>query len=166
MEETQVAETTAEPKKQDLYARHIEGFVKVAERDMTKALAQYGFTVWHSLPPKEAAVLKDRVGVQKLGAPDYYNRGTANALEGKWSAAEADLRAALKADADYAPAAFNLAVCLEKIGRIEDARATYRHYLTILDRARGRHDLRLGSDSDVALETARVHQHLETLGKA
>jgi len=166
MEETRVAETQAEQKKQDLYSRHLTSFVEAAEQNFNKALDRFGFTVWHSLPPKDAAVLKERLGVQPLGAADLYNRGTAYAMEGKGAEAEADLRAALKTDPDYAPAAFNLGVCLEKAGRMDEAREAYRHYLKILDRVRNRRDLRLGSDAELATEVARVQQHLETLGKA
>jgi len=166
MEKGQVAEPQAEANKQDLYMRHVEGFVKVAKEDFPKALSQFGFTVWHSLPPKDAPFLKERLGVRPLEATDLYNRGTALAMEGKWTEAEADLKAALKMDPDYAPAAFNLAVCLEKQERFGEAKETYHQYLKILDRARDRRDIRLGTETEIAQEGARIRQHLETLGKS
>ncbi|KPL09845.1 hypothetical protein AMJ85_05950 [candidate division BRC1 bacterium SM23_51] len=166
MEEAQIAETQSEGRKQDLYTRHVEGFVKAAEDNLDQALERYGFTVWHSLPPKEAAILKERLGVSPLEAPDLYNRGTGYALEGKWAEAKADLRAAMEKDPDYAPAAFNLALCLEKTERFDQAREAYESYLEILDRARDRRDLALGSEVEIARETARIRQHLETLGKS
>jgi len=165
MEKAPVAEPQVEAKRQDLYSRHIEGFVRAAKENFDKALKQYGFTVWHSLPPKEAAHLKERLG-RPLEAADRYNRGTASAMEGKWAEAEADLRAALKVDRDYAPAAFNLAACLEKQERFGEAREAYLNYLKILDRARDRRDIRLGTEMELAQETARIRQHLETLRKS
>lgn len=166
MEDTLVVETHGEGRKQDLYTCHVERFVKAAVENLDQALECYGFTVWHSLPPKEAAILKEQLGVRPLEAPDLYNRGTACASEGKWDEAETDLRAALKKDPDYAPAAFNLAVCLEKMERFDQARKTYESYLEILDRTQGRRDLPLGSEAEIARETARIRQHLETLGKS
>jgi tetratricopeptide (TPR) repeat protein len=166
MEDKSVAEVPVETKKEDLYTRHIAGFVKSAEENLDQALEAFGFTVWHSLPPKEAAVLKERLGMRPLDATDYYNRGTAYGMEGKWTEAQADLRAALKTDADCAPAAFNLAVCLEKMDRVEEAREAYRQYLNILDRARSRRNRRAGSETEIVQEAARVHLHLETLGKS
>ena len=163
MEESQVTEVTGETRKQELYSRHVEGFVKAADENFDKALNRFGFTVWHSLPPKDAAVLKERLGIRRLEASDFYNRGTACAMEGKWAEAEADLRQALKAEPESAPAVFNLAVCLENLGRPDEARETYRAYLKMLDRARGRRDFRFGTEAEIALETARIHQHLETL---
>jgi len=162
MEESQVTEVSGEAKK-DIYSRHVEGFVKAAEEDFDKALDRFGFTVWHSLPPKDAAVLKERLGIRPLEALDFYNRGTAYAMEAKWAEAEADLRQAVKADPESAQAVHNLAVCLENLGRLGEARETYRAYLKMLDRARGRRDFRFGTEAEIALETARIHQHLETL---
>jgi tetratricopeptide (TPR) repeat protein len=166
MAENQVVEPQAEPKKQDLYLRHVEGFVKNAEEDFDQALDRYGFTVWHSLPAKQAAILKERLGVRPLGAFDLYNRGTACAMEGKWADAEGHLRAALKMEPENAAAAFNLSVCLEKLGRFDDARAMYGNYMKILDRARGRRDAALGTEGEIAQELARVQQHIESFGKS
>jgi len=150
----------------DLYTRHIEGFIRLAEGNLDRALGQYGFTVWHSLPAREAAIVKERLGAPSLGGADRYNRGTALARDGNLAEAQAHLRAALKADADFAPAAFNLALCLEKQGATDQAREAYRDYLKILDRLRNRRDRRFGSDSEMAQEAARIQQHLETLGRS
>ena len=166
MEDTQVAGTQSEGKKQSLYTCQVAGFIQAAQEDLDQALRCYGFTMWHSLPPKEAAILKERLGVRPLEAADLYNRGTAYALEGKWAEAEADLRAALKNDPDFAPASFNLAVCLEKMERFDETRKAYENYLEILGRARGRRDLPLGSETEVAKETEWIRQQLETLGKS
>ena len=166
MEETQVVEPQVEARKQDIYSRHVEGFIKAIESGMDKALGQYGFTVWHSVPAKQATMLKERLGVRQLDVSDLYNRGTVHAQEGRWAQAEADLRAALKMDAEHASAAFNLAVCLEKQERVKEARELYDSYLKILDRARGRRETRWGSDADMAQEMARIQQHLETIGKS
>jgi len=140
--------------------------MRLAEGNFDRALEQYGFTVWHSLPAREAAIVKERLGAPSLGAADRYNRGTALARDGKLVEAEAHLRAALKAEADFAPAAFNLAVCLEKRGAIEQAQEVYQDCLKILDRLRNRGDHRFGSDSEIVQEVARIRQHLETLGKS
>lgn len=164
--ETEVVETQEEPKKDEIYTRQIEGFLQSAQEDLDQALDRYGFTVWHSLPPRERVGLKEKLGIGPLNARDYHARGMAYALEDNYKAAEAELKAALKSDPDYAPAAFNLAVCQEKMERFDDARKSYEKYLKILDRARGRRDLRLGTDEEIEHEVARIHQHLETLGKA
>lgn len=166
MENNPAVEAPIEAKTQDIYVRHVEGFVKAAEENLDKALDQYGFTVWHSLPAKEAAVLKERLGAGALEATDLYNKGTAAAMDGQWAEAETNLRAALKRDPEYAAAAFNLAVCLEKRGRPDEARKVYETCIQILDRARGRRDRRWGTDAEIAQEAARIHQHLEILGKS
>jgi tetratricopeptide (TPR) repeat protein len=87
-------------------------------------------------------------------------------MEGKWAEAEADLRAALKMDPDQCAAAANLAVCLERLGRLEEARGAYGTCLKMLDRARGRRDSRIASEAEIAQESARIQQHLETLAKS
>ena len=164
--EIEVVETQDALKKDGLYTCQVEDFLKSAKENIDEALDRYGFTLWHSLPRKAQVDITEKLGLKALEARDHYNRGTALALEEKYDAAEAELRIALKKDADYAPAAFNLALCLEKLERFGDARKMYEKYLTLLDRARGRRDLRVGSDEEIEKETARIHQHLDTLGKA
>jgi tetratricopeptide (TPR) repeat protein len=166
MDENQVETSETEVAKKSLYSGHIEGFLKTATEDLDAALKCYGFTVLHSLPPKETTDIKERLGVRPLEAADLYNRGTTLATEGKWAEAEADLRAALKKDPDYAPAAYNLAVCLEALERFDQARKAYKDYLTIRDRAEGRRDLRQMTEAELVEETARIDEHLKTLGKS
>jgi len=166
MTDRETTEVQAERGGEHLYRRHIEGFLNIAEKDLDKALRLYGFTVWHSLPPKERTDIKERLGILELEASDYYNRATALLKEGKYAEAEADFRKALEKDPDFAPAAFNLAVALEKSGNLDEAREAYENYLEILDRAADRPDLRLGNEEQVEAEKARVRQHLESLGES
>ncbi|MCX8035795.1 MAG: tetratricopeptide repeat protein [Candidatus Sumerlaeia bacterium] len=164
MEEADVVQAQPGETKPDLYSRHVQSFVNLAEKDFSKALEQFGFSVWHSLSPKDAAVCREKAGL-KLEYFDYYNRGTAAAMENKWAEAVADLRAALKADPDFAPAAYNLALCLEKLERFDEAREAWRNYLKILDRVQDRTKRGVATDAEAAHEKARVQQHLESLGK-
>ncbi len=164
MEKAEGVQSQPEETQPDLYSRHIQSFVNLAEKDFSKALEQFGFSVWHSLSPKDAAVCREKAGL-KLEYFDYYNRGTAAAMENKWAEAVADLRAALKADPDFAPAAFNLALCLEKLERFDEAREVWRNYLQMLDRVQERIKRGVASDAEAALEKARVQQHLDLLGK-
>jgi len=163
MAEGQGAENAGEPKSGDLYARHVQDFVETAKRDLNEAIQRFGFTIWHSLPPEEAAKIKQQLGVQPLEAVDLYNRGTARAQQGDHAGAEADLRAALQKDPDHALAAYNYAVCLENLNRPDDARRAYEQYLAILERAANRTDVRRALGLDFAEEKARIRQHLETL---
>jgi Flp pilus assembly protein TadD len=165
VEDGQAAESAGEPKKQDLHSRHVDDFVTTSKRDPGEALQRFGFTVWHSLPAEEAAALKGKLELQPLEAVDYYNRGTSRAREGDFAGAETDLRTALRKDPGHALALFNLAVCLERLGRVGEARQAYEQYIEMLDRVRGRTDLQSALGVDISEEKARIRQHLDSLGR-
>lgn len=164
-EEEKIQNAPGEAEREDLYSRHVEEFVSLAQKDPDLALQCYGFTVWHSVPAKEAALLSERIGMEPRDATDLYNRGTAHAMEGEYEKAVEQLKAALAKDPDHALAAFNLAVCLENLERIGEARKAYERYLEILDRAEGRPDFPVGDEAEIEEEKARVREHLKELGE-
>lgn len=165
MTEDQVSKSPSEIATDDLYGYHAAEFLKDAEKDPAKAVERFGFTIWHTVAPEKQMAIREKLGIKHTTANQLYDCGTLAAQNGDFAGAEPHLRAALEKDPDHGLAAYNLAFCLEQLGRKKDARKAYEQYLEIIDRATGRVDLRMAADGDLDEEKARILEHVEALGK-
>jgi chemotaxis protein methyltransferase CheR len=102
----------------DVVARLSRGNALLAKHDFAAALREY-----------------ESVAVEApLMAEVHCLLGLLHRKHGDLGAAKASLRRALFLDADFWPAAYLLASCLERDGAHVQARAEFRHTLTLLDR--------------------------------
>lgn len=122
------------------------------EQSRETAQDRYGFTLYHSLTPAEKVLHLEQIGFESIGghdATDEYNLGCAKALQGNFDAAIAHFERALADEPKWADAVHNLALTLEKAGRLEEAKAHWKKCLDLVADSEGR---------------AKIQAHLGELG--
>jgi tetratricopeptide (TPR) repeat protein len=92
---------------------------------------RYGFTLFHSLRPEEKVQHIEKLGFEARDAIDHYNLGSAAALQENFEVAVKQLQRAVELDPQFADAVHNLALALERAGRVDDAKGQWRRYLEL-----------------------------------
>lgn len=105
--------------------------------DMDGALERYGFAFFHSLPPKERALYKKKMGIADRDPAEVYNLGVAHMMDGDLRAAIDCWLEALEAMPSLAEAAYNLGLAYDELNDVAQAKEFYQLYLDICDDAAG-----------------------------
>jgi tetratricopeptide (TPR) repeat protein len=101
--------------------------------DIDRSLVRYGFTLFHSLTPEmQSRILKHLQITRTDSAKDQYNLGCVLAIDGDFLGASAAFAAALKLDAEFAEASYNLALALERSGEKTAAKEQWNHYASLI----------------------------------
>jgi tetratricopeptide (TPR) repeat protein len=101
------------------------------DQDFDGSHARYGFTLFHSLKPHEKIQNLTRLGFEPRDGVDHYNLGCVAALQENFDLAVTHFEKALEEHPEFADAAQNLALALERGGRSEDARRQWRRCLEL-----------------------------------
>lgn len=131
-------ENTAE---QDLYDAELERYRQVVREDLDEAMRRYGFTLYHSLVHwdnenrlnLEDAILQleiaERIGMKPRDAMDYFNFAWIAIHKEDWAKAIRLLEGAVNEDPSFADAWYNLALCLERAGKVDEAKQAWEKFL-------------------------------------
>jgi tetratricopeptide (TPR) repeat protein len=132
-----------------LLDRSVEQYRTEASEDVEKAQDRFGFTLFHSLAPEEKVLHLKKLGFEPRDAIDHYNLGCAEALQENFEAAIAHFEKALAEKPEMAEAVHNLALTLEKAGRMADAKSRWSKAM----------ELTRSSE-----ERSQIESHIATLG--
>ena len=125
-------EATPEAEREESYFEHEEAVYRQAmAEDMKQTLKQRGFAFFHSLPPKERALYRERLGIQSNDPADIYNLGVACQMEGDMKKAVKCWERAIEMAPDFEEAEFNLALAYDEMGKIDDALPHYQRVIEI-----------------------------------
>ena len=138
---------------QNLYKSELHSYRKTLKRDLGQAYKQYGFTMLHSLDAVEKVQWLHEIGFVPVDEIDFYNLGTAAAIQEDYQQAKEWFRKALKIKPDMPETIFNLAVCHERLNNRQKAIGLWEEYSKLLDDTQSE-------------ELKAVKDHLETLKEA
>ncbi len=114
----------------DLYTQHLETFRQLLAAEPEVAIEAYGFAFYFSLPDIDRLRIRKKIESPKTAA-DFYNYAAVAIQDGQWNEAIQLLNDALKLDANFADAVYNLALCYEKIGDKPSACKAWEKFLSI-----------------------------------
>lgn len=120
---------TDEQQAEDLYTMEVSRYEAALSEDLDRAFQTYGFTLFHSLPASKQVALADTIGIQPRDAVDQYNLAGVAIEREDYKAAVDYLTKALDEQPDFADAAYNMALCQEKLSHVADARKWWTRYL-------------------------------------
>lgn len=112
----------------DFFESEISRYASNLEADSDDAYRRYGFTLYHSLPPAHMVVESRKLGFYRDDAVDLYNLAGLEASNENYEAAAELLEKALSQDDSLADAAYNLALCYEKLDRKSEALKMWDKY--------------------------------------
>jgi tetratricopeptide (TPR) repeat protein len=127
----------------------MERFRLNLSKDMDEAQQRFGFTLYHSLSPKEKVKHLEALGFEARDGIDQYNLGCVAALQGNFEAAIGHFEKAVADQPDLFQAVHNLALSLERAGQTPEAK---RHWGRALE---------LASDET---ERREIEAHIAALG--
>jgi len=116
----------------DFFEQEISRYSANLEADPEDSYRRYGFTLYHSLPAPQMVLENQKLGFFKGDAVDKYNLAGIEIGKENFAGAIELLEQALKEDDSLADAAYNLALCYEKVDRKADAVKIWNRYLTIV----------------------------------
>ncbi|AXA35499.1 MAG: tetratricopeptide repeat protein [Candidatus Hydrogenedentota bacterium] len=126
---------------QDLYDAELERYRQVVRENLDEAMRRYGFTLYHSLVhwdnenrlDLEDALLQleiaEKIGMKPRDAVDYFNFAWTAIHKEDWAKAIRLLKSAVTDDPSFADAWYNLALCLERAGKVDDAKQAWEKFL-------------------------------------
>ena len=117
----------------DFYDVEVNRYSSALDEDLPDAMKRYGFTLFHSLPFAEQLELGRKLGFEPRDAVDFYNLAGVEIEKEQYEAAAKLLQQALKADGQFADAAYNLAMCHEKMGNRSEAAKQWNRFLELSD---------------------------------
>ena len=138
---------------QDLYKSELHRYRKTLKRDLEQAFKQYGFTMFQSLDAAERVQWLHEMGFVPVDQIDFYNLGTAAAMQEDYQQAKEWFKKALKVKPDMPETIFNLAVCYERLNNRQKAIALWEEYSKLLEATQSE-------------EMKAVKDHLATLREA
>lgn len=112
----------------DFFENEITRYAVSLENNPEDAYQRYGFTLYHSLPPAHMVLESRKLGFYRDDAIDQYNLAGLEIGVENYEAAAGLLEKALKMDDSIADAAYNLALCYEKMDRKADAIKMWNRY--------------------------------------
>lgn len=136
-----LADTSAqdsEEKGPDLFEIEMKRYAKALEADTDAAMRQYGFTLFHSLPPLEQVALLEKLGFEPATAHDHFARAALAISREDYRAAVTHLQKCLAADPEFADAVYNLALCHEKLGNKTQAVQQWNRFLELTESSEDR----------------------------
>lgn len=116
---------------QDFYDHEVERYLSALESDRGEAMKRYGFTLFHSLPFERQVELARELGIEPRDAVDYFNLASVSIQKEQYSEAVKLLQQALKADGQFSDAAYNLALCHERLGNKSEATKQWNRFLDL-----------------------------------
>lgn len=117
----------------DFFDQEIQRYAASLEADSDDAYRRYGFTLYHSLPAAHMVVESRKLGFYRDDAVDHYNLAGLEIGSENYEAAAGLLEKALKMDDSMADAAYNLALCYEKLDRKQDAIKLWNRFKELAD---------------------------------
>jgi tetratricopeptide (TPR) repeat protein len=117
----------------DFYAAEVAKYEAIVDDNLDASFKRYGFTLYHSLPGLKQIEIAQKLGFQKRDAVDYYNLASLDISRDEYGAAVKNLQKALELDGSMADAAFNLALCYEKLNKKQDALNQWSRYIELSD---------------------------------
>jgi tetratricopeptide (TPR) repeat protein len=117
----------------EFYDVELEKARQAFTEDIDRSLVRYGFTLFHSLPPElQTRILKHLNITRTDSARDQYNLGCLLAMEGDFQGATAAFAAAVRLDAEFLEASYNLALALERSGETAAAKEQWNQYASLV----------------------------------
>jgi tetratricopeptide (TPR) repeat protein len=117
----------------EFYDVELEKARQAFATDIDRSLVRYGFTLIHSLTPElQARVLKHLDITRGDSSKDQYNLGCVLAMDGDFKGASAAFAAAVRLDAEFPEASYNLALALERSGEKAAAKEQWNHYASLV----------------------------------
>lgn len=113
----------------DFFDTECARYGEVVGRSVEEAFDRYGFTLYHSLPPARQVEIAERAGILRDDAVDHFNLGGVAVEKGDFAGAVKHYKTALDKDGAFADAAFNQALCFEKLGKTAEAKSAWNRYL-------------------------------------
>jgi tetratricopeptide (TPR) repeat protein len=138
----------AKTKPWEFHARYLDLLRESLKADGEKAYERWGISLFHCLSDEEIEAQRQELGFDVKDALDFYNRGCLLASREDYAQACQFFAKALEAEPELPEARFNYALCLEKSGEMDKARAAWQVYL---------------DQYAVAEEVEDVKQHLGSL---
>ncbi|MGC8841529.1 MAG: tetratricopeptide repeat protein [Candidatus Sumerlaeaceae bacterium] len=126
-----VIPSAATEKQDDLYDEHLRQFRSLLRENTDEALEVYGFAFYFSLPDSERMRVKKQLGFSEATAVDLYNFAAIAIEDGSWQEAIEHLQKALEIDPKFQDAAYNLALCYERLGQKADAHKAWEQYIAL-----------------------------------
>ncbi len=115
----------------DLYDMHLQQFRALLHEDINQALEVYGFAFYFSLSDSERIRIRKQLGLAPSTAVEFYNFACFAIGESNWKEAAEYLAEALKLDPKFQEAAYNLALCYERLGQKAAAHQAWEQYLAL-----------------------------------
>ncbi len=132
-ESSEQAQATAPAPPSNLFDRQCGIYAKSMKSDLNKTLERFGFAFFHSLPPEERVMFEEKLGLEPDSAVDFFNLGTAYAMQEDYAKAEKLMTKALEMDPELLRAVFNLGVLYEKQNKKDKARQYYEQYMGMIE---------------------------------
>jgi tetratricopeptide (TPR) repeat protein len=117
----------------DFYDHEVDRYSAALDEDLEDAMQRYGFTLFHSLPFTKQLELGRKLGFEPRDAVDFYNLAGVEIEAERYEAAIKLLQQALKADGQFADAAYNLALSHERLGNRGEAAKQWNRYLELTE---------------------------------
>lgn len=117
----------------DFYDDEVTRYTAVVDENLDKAFKQYGFTLFHSLPPGKQVQVAQKLGMMKGDAIDNFNLASLSIEKEDWGKAVELLKKALQQDSSLADAEYNLALCYERQGNQGEATKHWKKFLDVSD---------------------------------
>ncbi len=113
----------------DLYQTEVSRYLSTVERGLEEAFQRYGFSLFHSLPGSKQVELSEKLGLLRHDAVDLYNLGGLALERQDYEGAAKLYQKALDLDGTQADAAYNLALCMERLERKSEAENAWSRFL-------------------------------------
>ncbi len=117
----------------DFFEAEISRYSANLEADPEETYRRYGFTLYHSLPPVQMVLESQKLGFWKEDAVDKYNLAGIEIGKENFEGARELLEEVIKEDPEMPEAAYNLAMCYERLDRKAEALPLWNKYLELAD---------------------------------
>ena len=125
--------TDLEEKEPELFETEMERYMQALDADMDAAMRQYGFTLFHSLPPLKQVAILEKLGIAPATAHDHFALAALAISREDYKAAAGHLQKCLAADPEFSDAVYNLALCHEKLGNKVQAVQQWKRFLDLTE---------------------------------
>lgn len=115
----------------DLYETQLESFRNLLKTKPEEALELYGFTFYFSLSQTERLRINKLLGLKPTSAVELYNHACAAIEDTNWKEGAELLTRALELDPKFSDAAYNLALCYERLGQKTEAKKAWDTFLAL-----------------------------------
>lgn len=117
----------------DLFEVEMQRYEAALDSDLDQAMRQYGYTLFHSLPPAKQVELQQKLGFDLKDANGLYNLAHLQLAKEDYKAAATLLQKSLHADPTYTDAIYNLALCHERLGNTKEAVQQWNRFLELTE---------------------------------